>query len=204
MRGLNVPKTVRAFSMTAGNEGNAMIQKKRCNMQPQQTEWREQIFQIAVFHSLDQVEQPCTIFPHKKISLKKTKTIWPCVCSLLHKHSDFTSCQSCSLKTELHCHKNPPGHFHHSDDSLLFFPPTQWPGFQDNSQWWEEGPHAQEDFRKHEGRFLMLFILLIDEWLQRGFSNLDDRSSGVWLSVTVRTFPVWMIVFLALCFLFSA
>lgn len=141
-------------------------------------------------------------FPRKKISLKKT--IWPCVCSLLHKHSDFTSCQSCSLKTKLHCHKNPPGHFHHSDDSLLFFPPTQWPGFQDNSQWWEEGPHAQEDFRKHEGRFLMLFILLIDEWLQRGFSNLDDRSSGVWLSVTVRTFPVWMIVFLALCFLFSA
>lgn len=31
----------------------------------------------------------------------------------------------------------------------------------------------------------------------------DSRSSGVWLSVTVRTLPVWMIVFLALCFLSS-
>lgn len=30
----------------------------------------------------------------------------------------------------------------------------------------------------------MLFLLLIDEWLQRGFSNPDDGSSGVWLSVT--------------------
>lgn len=57
----------------------------------------------------------------KKNQFLKKKTIWPCVCSLLHKHSDLTSCQSCSLKTELHCHKNPPGHFHHSDDSLLFF-----------------------------------------------------------------------------------
>lgn len=52
------------------------------------------------------------------------------------------------------------------------------------------------------GFFCLSFFLLS---LTRVCSEVsDNRSSGVWLSVAVRTLPVWMIVFLALCFLFSA